>query len=67
MGKQEEQLPLLTIGIGASAGGLEAIRELTTALDTGERLTFIIAQHLSPSHTSMLVDLIRRECHLPRR
>ncbi|MDJ0739543.1 MAG: EAL domain-containing protein [Gammaproteobacteria bacterium] len=56
--------PLIYVGIGASAGGLEAIREFTKALEPSLRLTFLIAQHLSPSHTSMLVDLIRRECDL---
>ena len=52
------------VGIGASAGGLEALREFCAELNPGHKITYIIAQHLSPSHTSMLVDLIRRECKL---
>jgi two-component system CheB/CheR fusion protein len=54
-------LPTIFVGIGSSAGGLEAIRELVTALKPSRRMTYIVTQHLSPSHTSMLVDLIRRE------
>ena len=64
MAESEEKSTLIYVGIGSSAGGLEAIRELVNALRMGSRLTFFIAQHLSPSHTSMLVDLIRRECLL---
>jgi two-component system CheB/CheR fusion protein len=49
------------VGIGSSAGGLEAISELTRALPTKSNMAYLIAQHLSPSHRSMLVDLIKRE------
>ena len=52
------------VGIGASAGGLEALREFCAELRPGHDITYIVAQHLSPSHISMLVDLIRRECEL---
>ncbi|MCB1773912.1 MAG: EAL domain-containing protein [Gammaproteobacteria bacterium] len=57
----EQALPTLIVGIGSSAGGLEAIRELVNSLKPSQRMAFIVTQHLSPSHTSMLVDLIRRE------
>lgn len=55
---------LIYVGIGSSAGGLEAIRELATSLSRSTRLTYLIAQHLSPVHNSMLADLIRRDCKL---
>jgi two-component system CheB/CheR fusion protein len=64
MNKNTSELPAIYVGIGSSAGGLEAIRELVSALKPGRRMAFIITQHLSPSHTSMLVDLIRRESRL---
>ena len=49
------------VGIGASAGGLEALRVLVRTLPTGAGACFAIAQHLSPSHRSMLVSLLARE------
>ncbi|MDH4101391.1 MAG: PAS domain S-box protein, partial [Nitrospirota bacterium] len=55
---------LLIVGIGASAGGLEALRELLGGLEHNQRLTYVIVQHLSPSHTSMLKTLLSRECRL---
>ncbi len=64
MTKAPNKLPLIYVGVGSSAGGLEASRELFNTLNPGLRTTFIVAQHLSPSHASMLVDLIRRECKL---
>jgi two-component system CheB/CheR fusion protein len=57
----ESASPVLIVGIGSSAGGLEAISELTRALPTGSSMAYLVAQHLSPSHSSMLVDLIKRE------
>ena len=65
MKKKKPELPAIIVGIGSSAGGLEAIRELVNTLKPGRRMTYIVTQHLSPSHTSMLVDLIRRESKLP--
>ncbi|MCG7867739.1 MAG: EAL domain-containing protein [Candidatus Thiodiazotropha taylori] len=52
------------VGIGASAGGLEATKELVRSLPTSQTLAYILAQHLSPKHTSLLVDLIGRETSL---
>ena len=53
--------PIDIIGIGASAGGLEALQEFLTHLPAGiANIAIIIAQHLSPSHKSMLVQLLSR-------
>lgn len=46
------------VGIGASAGGLEALRELVAHLPTDLKAAYLVAQHLSPSHSSMLPDLL---------
>ncbi|MCP1675572.1 two-component system CheB/CheR fusion protein [Natronocella acetinitrilica] len=56
---------LVLVGIGASAGGLEALRSLVNALRPDEHLAFVVAQHLSPTHQSMLVQLLARETTLP--
>lgn len=52
------------VGIGASAGGLEALRMLVSNLEHLADATLIVVQHLSPQHRSMLVDLISRETKL---
>ena len=52
------------VGIGASAGGLEALKEVLSGIAEGTDRCFIIAQHLSPHHGSMLVELLGRETRL---
>jgi len=44
----------LIIGIGASAGGLEAVGKLLEALPDGNGMALILAQHLDPTHQSMM-------------
>jgi two-component system CheB/CheR fusion protein len=56
---------LYVVGIGASAGGLESLRPLVANLPTDSNLCFVIAQHLSPQHRSMMVQLLARETKLP--
>src|ERR1700752_1395984 len=46
------------VGIGASAGGLDACRRLVDALPAGNGMAFILVQHLDPTHESMMVDLL---------
>ncbi|MFO1369004.1 MAG: PAS domain S-box protein [Marinagarivorans sp.] len=50
--------PIRLVGIGASAGGLEALRELMESLPEGAPLSYVIAQHVSPTHVSMLLSLL---------
>ncbi len=52
------QATVRLVGIGASAGGLEALRELMEALPESEALSYVIAQHVSPTHSSMLLNLL---------
>ncbi|MDP3897248.1 MAG: chemotaxis protein CheB, partial [Mesorhizobium sp.] len=46
------------VGVGASAGGLDAARKLVGALPADPGMAFILVQHLDPSHESMMVDLL---------
>lgn len=55
---------LYVVGIGASAGGLEAIRELAKNLPQEIRASYVVVQHMSPQHKSLLTTLIDRETHL---
>jgi len=55
---------MYVVGIGASAGGLEALSALVGGLPHNSNMTYIIAQHLSPAHKTMLVELLGRETKL---
>ena len=55
---------LYLVGIGSSAGGLEAIREFVGNLPKKSSAAFVIVQHLSPDHQSLLTTLIDRETQL---
>src|SRR5690349_24372850 len=46
------------VGLGASAGGLDAFRRLLAALPADTGMAFVLIQHLDPTHASMLVDLL---------
>ena len=46
------------VGLGASAGGLDAARRLLAALPAGTGMAFILIQHLDPTHVSMMADLL---------
>ena len=48
------------VGIGASAGGLEALEALLGSLPPDARPAFVVAQHLSPDRRSLLVELMSR-------
>jgi len=51
--------------IGASAGGLEALQKLLSHLPGNiDNIAFVIAQHLSPSHKSMLAETLRNHTSL---
>ena len=50
--------PSCVVGIGASAGGLEALQQLLTFLPGDTGMSFVIVQHLSPAHKSMLTDIL---------
>jgi len=55
----------VVIGIGSSAGGLEALQELFSKIDSGLMCSYVVAQHLSPTHKSMMVDLISKVSNVP--
>src|SRR6187399_427331 len=46
------------VGIGASAGGLEAFRRLLGALPKDTGMAYVLVQHLDPSHDSILAELL---------
>ena len=55
---KDAAVDLLVVGIGASAGGLDACRKFVSALPAETHAAFILVQHLDPSHESMMVELL---------
>src|SRR5579863_8207197 len=55
------------VGIGASAGGLEACTELLKHLPADAGMAYVLVQHLAPQHESMLSQLLARSTKMPVR
>lgn len=53
------------VGIGASAGGLEAFEQFFANMPTNSGMAFVLVQHLSAPHKSILEDLISRYTEMP--
>ncbi len=52
--------PIAIVGIGASAGGLNAIKKLLSNLPVDTNMAFVYVQHLHPTSESALVPLLQR-------
>ena len=57
--------PVLFVGIGASAGGLEALRDFFDHMNDDTDAAFIVVQHLSPDFESLMDELLARNTSMP--
>src|SRR6202521_1724810 len=62
--RSKEKKIIAVVGVGASAGGLEAFSELLRNLPSKTGMAFILIQHLDPHHPSQLVQILTRETSL---
>src|SRR5690349_9978666 len=53
------------VGIGASAGGLDAFRKFFSNMPADSGLAFVLIPHLDPTHASLMVDLLARSTAMP--
>ncbi|MBL9008589.1 MAG: PAS domain-containing protein [Myxococcales bacterium] len=53
------------VGIGVSAGGLEALEQLLPAVPLACGLAFVVVQHLAPDRHGLLVELLQRVTAMP--
>ena len=53
------------VGVGASAGGLEALTELLSHLPDDTGMAFVVIQHLDPKHESHLTELLSKDSKMP--
>ena len=51
---------LFIVGIGASAGGLDALQELINNVPQNSGLVFVIIQHLSPNYKSLMAEILSK-------
>ena len=63
--KKPKSSDMVIVGIGASAGGLEALRAIISGLPVQEDITYVIAQHLDPRHSTMLGSILERDTDIP--
>jgi two-component system CheB/CheR fusion protein len=52
--------PSHVVGVGASAGGLEALERLFRAMPADTGMAFVVIQHLSPDFKSLMSELLKR-------
>ncbi|MEO0469788.1 MAG: chemotaxis protein CheB [Bacteroidota bacterium] len=62
--KPSASKPLFIVGIGASAGGLEALQDLFDHLPPSSHLAYVVVQHLSPDYKSLMVELLSKRTRM---
>ena len=63
--KDKTKVKGLIVGIGASAGGLGAFTSFLANMPVDSGMAFILIQHLSPDHKSILTDLLAKVTSMP--
>jgi two-component system CheB/CheR fusion protein len=53
--------PIPLVGLGAPAGGLEALETFFLHMPPNPGMAFVIIQHLSPKHKSILREILKRD------
>ena len=61
---EQQSAPPLIVGIGASAGGLEALQQFFSCMPGNTGLTFIIVQHLSPDYKSLMAEILGKHTNM---
>ena len=57
--------PTHVVGVGASAGGLEALERLFRAVPPDTGMAYVVVQHLSPDFKSLMPELLERHTPMP--
>src|SRR5215217_9673148 len=55
----------LVVGIGASAGGVQALRNFFANVPANTRMAYVVILHLSPDHDSQLTEVLQSVSLLP--
>jgi|SRR6476646_11985870 len=57
--------PELVVGIGASAGGIGALKDFFTHTSPGTGAAYVVILHLSPDHESRLAEVLQMATRMP--
>jgi len=63
-GRRPANEPSYVVGVGASAGGLEALEQLFGAMPEDTGMAFVVIQHLSPDFKSVMDELLSRRTRM---
>ena len=63
--KVKPAAPSFVVGLGASAGGLEALESFFDAMPADSGMAFVVIQHLSPAHKSIMAEILSRHTQMP--
>ncbi|MEO7313218.1 MAG: chemotaxis protein CheB [Chitinophagaceae bacterium] len=61
--KSPNQFPV--VGVGASAGGLDAFKKILKAIPPDSGMAYVLVQHLDPNHDSLLTQLLQKVTSIP--
>ena len=56
---------VLVVGIGASAGGITALKDFFSHVEANSRIAYVVILHLSPDHDSQLAEVLQTAAPLP--
>ncbi len=60
-----QPIDFMVVGIGASAGGIQALQSLLTPLSPNSGMAFVVVMHLSPDHLSSLAQVLQLVTAVP--
>jgi len=55
----------MVVGLGASAGGIQALKEFFSRVSTDSGMAYVVILHMSPEHESKLAEILQVTCSLP--
>ena len=61
---KDDKNKFLIVGMGASAGGLEAFKEFFESMPDAPGMAFVLVQHLDPTHKSLMVSLLKNHTNM---
>src|SRR5882672_2510160 len=64
-GRADDARRVAVVGIGASAGGLEALKKFFEAMPQASGMAFVLVPHLDPAHESLMVPLLAKCTAMP--
>ncbi|MFW6307830.1 MAG: chemotaxis protein CheB, partial [Campylobacterales bacterium] len=63
--ERKDKQELYVVGIGSSAGGLDALKSFFNGVKSSENLAFVIIQHQNPEHKTLLPKLLAKNTNIP--